>query len=73
MDLEVQESKKNVVPIWEKILLTIEEASAYSNIGRDKLTELVTEKGCDFVVNKGTHRLINRKKFEDYIDKINVL
>ena len=28
---------------------------------------------CDFVIYKGTHKLINRKKFEDYINNIKVL
>lgn len=65
--------EKANVPIWEKLLLTIEEASIYSNIGRDKITEITNLDSCDFVIYKGTHKLINRKKFEDYIDNIKVL
>lgn len=72
VDLEAQESKK-YVPIWEKLLLTIEETTIYTNIGRDKLLELTADPNCDFVVWKGTHRLIKRKKFEEYIDKVTTL
>lgn len=35
--------------------------------------ELIEETDCDFVIQKGTHKLINRKKFENYIDQIRVL
>ena len=65
--------EKIEVPIWQKLLLTIEETSAYSNIGRDKITEMTNFDTCDFVIYKGTHKLINRKKFEDYINNIKVL
>lgn len=36
-DLEVQGGdKKGYIPIWEKLLLTIDEAAKYSNIGKNK-------------------------------------
>lgn len=31
---------ENKVPIWEKLNLTVEEASEYSNIGVNKIREL---------------------------------
>lgn len=65
--------KKYEIPVWEKLLLTIDETVAYTNIGREKLMELIEETDCDFVIQKGTHKLINRKKFENYIDQIRVL
>ena len=34
--------KKNIeVPVWEKVTITKEEAAAYSNIGMNKLDELM--------------------------------
>ncbi len=30
------------------------------------------EPGCEFVLFKGTHRLIKRKKFEEYINEISM-
>ena len=38
------------VPIWEKSNLTLEEAVAYSGIGRDKLRELSGDDHCTFVL-----------------------
>lgn len=61
---------KNEVPIWEKMNLTIEEAAAYSNIGINKISDLLNKPGCPFVfyVGKGK-RLVKRKEFEKYIQK----
>ena len=66
-------SRKVNVPICEKLLLTIEETSEYSNIGKDKLYKMINEPNCDFVLNKGTHKLIKRKQFEKFIDELYVI
>lgn len=71
--MEVQESKKISVPIWEKILLTPQEASAYSNIGLNTIMDIVKDPQCDFIVRKGTHYLIKRKSFEQFLENISVL
>lgn len=56
------------VPVWEKITLTVEEAAAYSNIGINKIRELMDERDCDFVLSVGIKKnLIKRIKFERYI------
>lgn len=60
----------NKVPIWEKSLLTIDEAIQYFNIGRDKLYQLCNEDGCKFVLKNGRNTLIKRKKFEKFIDEV---
>ncbi len=57
------------VPIWEKALLTINEAAAYSNIGIHKITDLVKRPSCKFVLYVGNRRLIKRKEFEEFISK----
>lgn len=64
-------SQKNQIdiPIWEKVALTPEEASAYSGIGINKIRDLTNEKNCRFVLWVGTKRLIKRKQFEQYIDE----
>lgn len=59
--------KKNEIPIWEKAALTIEEASAYSNIGINKIDELAKGPKCPFVLHVGRKKLIKRKEFEKYI------
>lgn len=63
---------KNEVPIWEKMNLTIEEAAAYSNIGINKISDLLNKPGCPFVFYVGKRkRLVKRKEFEKYIQKSN--
>lgn len=59
------------IPIYEKYALTVEEAAVYFQIGQKELREKTNEPSCDFVIFKGTHRLIKRKKFEEYLDGIN--
>lgn len=56
------------VPIWEKLNLTLDEASAYSGIGVNKLRKLSDERNCDFVLWNGSKRLIKRKKLDEYLE-----
>ncbi|MBR3241741.1 MAG: transposase [Parasporobacterium sp.] len=64
-----REEKKELVPVWEKALLTVEEASAYSGIGGCKLREITDEPECDFVFWVGNRRMFKRKKFEEYLER----
>lgn len=57
------------VPICEKIMLTIEEAAKYSNIGEHKIRELIDDPQCDFVLRSGVKKiLIKRKRFENFLE-----
>lgn len=58
------------VPIWEKSNLTLEEAAAYSGIGINKLRQITDDDDCEFVLWIGTKRLIKRRKFDEYIEKL---
>lgn len=58
------------VPIWEKSNLTLEEAASYSNIGINKLRELTNDERCTFVLFVGSKRLIKRKPFDNFIEKV---
>lgn len=58
---------KENVPVWEKVNLSLEEASAYSGIGINKLRELTNAKDCKFVLWVGNKRLIKRRQFEEFI------
>jgi len=58
------------VPIWEKSNLSVEEAASYSGIGRAKLREITDDDRCPFVLWVGNKRLIKRKQFDAYIDKM---
>lgn len=48
----------------EKFNLTINEASAYFNIGRDKLYELAKEEGNIYTLHNGKTILFKREQFE---------
>lgn len=63
--------KKSVlfVPLCEKWLLSIEEASIYFGVGQNRLAKLASQDGCKFVVFVGAKKLIKRKKFEEFLDE----
>lgn len=57
------------VPIWEKTLLTLEEAAAYSGIGINKLRDVTNDEASDIVLWVGNKRLIKRKRLEAFIER----
>ena len=58
-----------IVPIWEKYTLTIEEAAKYFQIGETKLRRLIENNPNEnFILCNGNRKLIKRRLFEDYID-----
>ena len=57
------------VPIWEKSNLTLEEAAAYSGIGKTNLRELTDDRDCRFVLWNGTKRLIKRRQLDKYLEE----
>lgn len=66
---DVNENRNNFeVPIWHKANLTIDEAAAYTGIGRSKLYEMTSREDCPFVLWIGTRRLIKRRLFDEFID-----
>lgn len=59
------------VPVCEKYMLTISEASDYFNIGESKLRRFLSEhEGESYILMNGTKVLIKRKKFENIIDEL---
>lgn len=55
------------IPVWEKYMLTVREASAYFGIGEHKIREISNDDSCEFVLWIGGKRLIKRKQFENYL------
>lgn len=55
------------IPIWQKVMLTKEEAAAYSHIGINKLEELLKIPNCPFVLYVGKKKLIKRREFETFL------
>ncbi len=57
------------IPLWERYVLTIEEAAVYFHIGEKRLRALVLEQpNADFYLRNGNRVLIKRKLFEKFID-----
>lgn len=65
----MKEENRLDIPFWLKLNLTIKEAAAYSNIGINRIDEMLKEPKCDFVLYVGNKKLVKRKEFEQYIAK----
>lgn len=61
------------VEIKDKILLTIEEASAYSGISETTLRARLREGSYDFILKNGTKTMIKRKGLENYLENIDAI
>lgn len=57
------------VPIWEKANLTIKEAAEYSNIGINRIEELLKMPNCSFVLYVGKKKLVKRREFEHFLSR----
>lgn len=64
------DEKLELVPVWEKAVLSMDEAVAYTGLGRHTLTRFVEEPDCPFVIWSGRKRLFKRKKLDEFIDKL---
>lgn len=62
-----ERSQNQTVPIKDKVALTVKEAAEYSNIGINKLENLLRSPRCPFVLYVGKKKLVKRKEFEKYI------
>ena len=70
--MEVREKDGKAVPIWEKYMLTVDEAVQYFGIGEKKIRTLIAENiNTDycFTVKIGNKSLINRQKFESFLNQ----
>lgn len=66
------DNKNIMVPVWERFLLTIKEASQYFNIGENKMYQIVNdylESDYKFVIQNGNRLMINKHKFENFLDE----
>lgn len=62
------------IPIWNKYLLSIEEAASYFHIGVNKMHRLVSQNtNAPWVLWNSNRAMIKRKTFENYIERINAL
>ena len=66
--LVTYDRKVELVPLWQRTTLTLEVATAYSGIGRDKLIVISDDPDCDFILWVGNKRLFKREKLDRFID-----
>lgn len=62
------DEKHELVPVWRKYAMTLEEANAYTGVSRNVLTKIIENPECDFVLRIGTKRLVKREKLVEYIN-----
>ncbi|MCD8196896.1 MAG: transposase [Lachnospiraceae bacterium] len=60
--------RRTEVPIWQKELLTLEEAAEYTGLGLQKLRDISNDEHCDFVLWNASKRMFKRRKLETYLD-----
>lgn len=53
--------KENLVPVWERITISLEEAAAYSGIGVRKLRDMTDKPECNYVIWVGNRRISSGK------------
>ena len=59
--------RKIELPVYEKFLITITEASRYFNIGQKEIKRMADGNLDRFAIIKGNRTLIIRPKMEEYI------
>ena len=66
--------KSAEIPFWERYTLSVEEAAAYFRIGENKLRKIISEnEDADFILWNGNRPQIKRNKFEEFIDRHNLV
>ena len=65
--------KELELPVGQKMNLSLEEAVAYTGIGKTKLREMSDKEDCPFVLWNGAKRLFKRKKLEEYLEETNCI
>ena len=69
VDMNKESSGTTEMSIDRKLNLTIREAAEYSNIGINKINDMLRNPMCDFVLYVGKRKLVKRKEFEEYLSK----
>lgn len=72
--MKKQEYQKEIIPVWERYVLTITEASNYYHIVENKLRMIAEEHiKEDFIIMNGNRVLFKRQKFEKFLDNATVV
>ncbi len=60
--------RKREVPIWERTLLTVNQAADLTGIGTTRLRHIAATPRTDLVVWVGPRMMFKRKKLEEYLE-----
>lgn len=63
--------RENSIPLSQKFLLTVKEASMYFNLGENKLYKIAADyqnSEYKFVLQNGCRIMINRRNFEEFLN-----
>ena len=60
--------KNREVPIWERTLLTIQEASDYTGIGVCRLRMLAEKPNSNLIIWVGSKKMFKRKKLDEFLE-----
>lgn len=69
MEHTVGTKSRNMMPVSEKYMLSIREASEYFSIGIKKMRRLAEDNVGRFAVYSGNRYLIIRTRFEKYVEE----
>lgn len=62
------------IPVYQKYVLTIEEAAAYFHIGKGKLRRMIAQdEDASYLLHNGNRVQIKRRLFEEFIDRCKVI
>lgn len=74
MEAYVPEKKKEqMVAIKDKYMLTLRESAAYFNINEKRIRRVVEDHPGELGMLNGAKLLINRAKFEDFLDNTSAI
>ena len=57
------------IPLDQKALLTLKEASIYTGIGINKLRDMSNERNCDYVLFVGRKRMFKREALLRFLEQ----
>lgn len=57
------------IPLDQKALLTLKEASVYTGIGINKLRDMSNERNCDYVLFVGRKRMFKREALLRFLEQ----
>ena len=63
----MRNNNTNKIPSWKKVNLAIREAAEYSNIGINRIEELLKIPNCKFVLYVGKKKLVKRREFDKFL------